>query len=148
MNFLEEAIKEAKKAYKKAEIPVGCVIEKDGVIISKGHNLRETKNNSLAHAEIIAINKACKKLKNWRLDECEMYVTLHPCLMCSGAIISSRIKKVYFGAYENNMNKTFVDQFKNYNIFEYVENKECSTLLVDFFKDLRCGKIKKINKKL
>ena len=70
MNFLEEANKEAKKAYKKAEIPVGCVIVKDGVIISKGHNLRETKNNSLAHAEIIAINKACKKLKNWRLDEC------------------------------------------------------------------------------
>lgn len=91
--FMEEALKEAKKAYKKLEIPVGAVIVKDGKIIAKAHNLKETKNSSISHAEILAIEKANKKLNAWRLENCEMYITLEPCMMCMGAIINSRIKK-------------------------------------------------------
>lgn len=91
--FMKEALKEAKKAYKKLEIPVGAVIVKDGEIIAKAHNLRENKNSSIAHAEILAIEKANKKLNAWRLENCEMYITLEPCMMCMGAIVNSRIKK-------------------------------------------------------
>ena len=82
------------KAYKEDEVPVGCVIVKDDKIIARGHNLRETKMNSLKHAEIIAIDKACKKLCNFRLEDCDLYVTMEPCIMCSGAIVHSRIKKL------------------------------------------------------
>ena len=89
--YLKEAYEEAIKAYKKKEVPVGAIIVKDGKIIAKAHNLREIKKNSLAHAEIICINKACKKLRNWRLDNCVMYVTLYPCEMCMGAIKQSVI---------------------------------------------------------
>ena len=95
---MKEAYKEAKKAYKKLEVPVGAVVVKDGKIIARAHNLRENKNSSLAHAEILCIEKACKKLNSWRLDGAEMYVTLEPCSMCAGAIIQSRIKNVYIGA--------------------------------------------------
>ncbi len=94
------ALKEADKALLKDEVPIGAVIVKDGKIISKGHNLVEKTNLPTRHAEIIAIEKACKKLNGWRLDGAEMYVTLEPCPMCAGAIVNSRIKKVYFGAYE------------------------------------------------
>lgn len=100
--YMEKAIKEAKKAYYKDEVPVGAVIVYNNKIISKAHNLKEKKKNSLFHAEIIAINKACKKMKNWRLDECEIYVTLEPCTMCAGAIVESRIKKVYCAAEKTN----------------------------------------------
>ena len=95
--FMREALKEAKKAYEKLEVPVGCVIVKDGKIISRGHNLKETKKDTTKHAEIIAIQKASKKLNSWRLLDCEMYVTLEPCSMCAGGIINSRIKKIYIG---------------------------------------------------
>ena len=95
--FMKEALKEAKKAYKKEEIPVGAIIVKDGKIVSRAHNLKESKNSSTAHAEILAIEKANKKLKAWRLENCEMYITLEPCMMCMGAIINSRIKKIYIG---------------------------------------------------
>ena len=96
--FMEEALKEAKKAYKKDEVPVGAVIVKDGKIISRAHNLRESKNMATAHAEILAIEKASKKISSWRLVDCDMYVTLEPCTMCMGAIISSRIRNLYIGA--------------------------------------------------
>lgn len=95
--FMKEALKEAQKAYNKLEIPVGAVIVKDGKIISKAHNIKEEKQDTTKHAEIIAIQKASKKLETWRLNDCEMYVTLEPCSMCAGAIIQSRIKKVYIG---------------------------------------------------
>ena len=145
MNFLEEAIKEAKKAYKKAEIPVGCVIVKDGVIISKGHNLRETKNNSLAHAEIIAIQKASKKLQSWRLIACEMYVTLEPCAMCAGAMIQSRISKLYFGASDLKTGAvgSVLNLLEDYKFNHQVEfqggilKNECENILKQFFKELR-----------
>ena len=91
--FMYQALKEAEKAYNKLEVPVGCIIVKDGKIIARAHNLKETKMDTTKHAEILAIQKASKKLKSWRLIDCEMYVTLEPCPMCAGAIIQSRIKK-------------------------------------------------------
>ena len=99
--FMKEALKEAKKAYNKLEVPVGAVIVKDGKIIARGYNQKETKTDTTKHAEIIAIQKASQKLKSWRLLDCEMYVTLEPCSMCAGAIINSRIKKVYYGTSDN-----------------------------------------------
>lgn len=96
--FMREALKEAEKAGRKGEVPVGAVIVCNGKIIARGHNLRETKKTALAHAELIAIEKACKKLGGWRLWLCELYVTLEPCPMCAGAIMNARIPKVYIGA--------------------------------------------------
>ena len=94
---MKEALKEAQKALEQEEVPVGAVIVKDGKIISRAHNIKEQKNDATCHAEIIAIKKACKKLNSWRLIDCEMYVTLEPCSMCAGALINSRIKKLYIG---------------------------------------------------
>lgn len=141
---MNEAFKEAKKAYKKNEVPVGAVIVKDGEVIARAHNLRESKQSSLAHAEILCIEKACKKLKTWRLDGMDLYVTLEPCSMCSGAIIQSRIKNVYIGAkdYKNGCvgsiaNILELDTTHKVN-YEYQEHtKECSKILSDFFKELR-----------
>ncbi len=98
--FMRIALSEAKKALDKDEIPIGAVIVYDNKVIAKAHNLTEKKQSATAHAEILAIEKACKKLKSWRLLGAEMYVTLEPCAMCAGAIANSRLKKVYFGAYE------------------------------------------------
>ncbi len=95
--FMKEALKEAKKAYGKDEVPVGAVIVKDGKVIASAYNQKETKCDTTRHAEITVIQKASKKLNSWRLNDCEMYLTLEPCLMCAGAIIQSRIKKVYYG---------------------------------------------------
>ncbi|MDE5540081.1 MAG: nucleoside deaminase, partial [Bacilli bacterium] len=95
--FMKEALKEARKAYNKEEIPVGAVIVKNGEIIARAYNLKETKKDTINHAEILAIKKASKKLNSWRLTDCEMYVTLEPCSMCAGALIQSRISKVYIG---------------------------------------------------
>ena len=96
--FMGEALKEAKKAFEEGEVPIGCVIVKDGLIIARGRNAREKKKNALLHAEIVAIDKACKKLGGWRLWQCEMYVTLEPCPMCAGAIIHARIPTVHIAA--------------------------------------------------
>ena len=100
IKFMEAALIEAKKAFDKGETPVGAVIVKDGKIISKGYNRRESKKNALMHAEITAIDKACKKLGGWRLCGCDIYVSLEPCPMCAGAIIQSRIENVFFGAFD------------------------------------------------
>ena len=138
--FMEKAFKEAQKAYDIDEVPVGAVIVKDGRIIAKAHNLREKKCMATAHAEIICIEKACKKLKNWRLDECELYVTLEPCLMCTGAIIQARIKKVFFGAVDpkNGCLQTLRNSMdSNKSEYEYIECNKCSEILKNFFKDLR-----------
>ena len=144
--FMKQAYNEAVKAYEKEEIPVGCVIVKDDVIIARGHNLKETKQLSTAHAEIIAIEKASKKLNNWRLEDCTMYVTLEPCPMCTGAIINSRIKNIYI-AVEDNISGCCgtVDDLarkksysnKNVNIQYGIMQEECSKLLKEFFKKLR-----------
>ncbi len=100
IKFMKAALKEAEKAEKIGETPVGAVIVRNGKIIARGYNKRETKKNALMHAEIIAIDKACKKLGGWRLPECDIYVTLEPCPMCTGAIIQARIENVYFGAFD------------------------------------------------
>ena len=148
---MREAIKQAKKAAAIGEAPIGAVIVRDGVIIARGYNKRETKKNALLHAEIIAIDKACKKLGGWRLPRCEMYVTLEPCPMCSGAIINSRIEKVYFGAYDKKAGccgsaaDLFAEGLFNHRpeITGGVMENECSSLLTEFFKALRAKKIKK-----
>ena len=141
------ALNEAKKAYKKLEVPIGAVIVKDGKIIARAHNLREKKQSSLAHAEIIAIKKACEKLESWRLDGAELYVTLEPCAMCAGAITQARIKKVYFGAKDEkngcvgSIANIFDDIKTTHKVeYEYIENKECSDILSNFFKELRAIK--------
>lgn len=142
--FMRAALKEAQKAAEKGETPVGAVIVRDGKIIARAHNLRESKKNCLCHAEIMAINKASKKLGGWRLIGCELYVTLEPCPMCAGAIINSRIEKVCFGAYDKKAGSTssVVDLFAlPYNHKPETEGgimeKECGEILTEFFKDLR-----------
>lgn len=143
--FMKEALKEAKKAYDKLEVPVGVIIVKDGKIIARGHNLKETKFDTTNHAEIIAIQKASKKLKSWRLLDCEMYVTLEPCSMCAGAIINSRIKKVYIGANDEKTGAvgSVLNLFEDYKFNHNVEfekgilKEDCENILKDFFKNLR-----------
>lgn len=142
--FMLVAIKEAKKAILKDEVPIGAIIVKDGKIISRGYNLRESKQNSLNHAEIIAIDKACKKLGNFRLEECDMYVTVEPCLMCAGAIVQSRIRKVYFGTRDEkygaviSVAKAFeIKSNHNVEFEEGICKEECEKIVKDFFKKLR-----------
>lgn len=141
--FINEAFKEAQKAYKRDEVPVGAVIVKNGKIIARGYNQKEKSKNAIKHAEIIAIEKACKKLKNWHLDGCELYVTLEPCLMCCGAIIQSRIKKIYYGVksdrfgYVESVDKLFN---KNTHVMEEVKNlnhEDSLKILQKFFKNKR-----------
>lgn len=151
---MQEAIKEAKKAYKKLEVPVGAVIVKNGEIIAKAHNLKETKYDTTKHAEILAIQQASKKLKSWRLIDCEMYITLEPCTMCAGAIINSRIKKIYIGTMDEKTGAagSKLNLFKDYTFNHTVEveigimKEECETNLKEFFKDLRKIKLKKKEK--
>lgn len=137
--FMNEAIKEAEKAIKLNEIPVGVVIVLNNKIIARGYNQKEISQNSLMHAEIIAINKACKKLKSWRLNDCKMYVTLEPCNMCMGAIVESRISKIYYGIDNLKSHKLNMKIIGNNNIDMEggVLEKECKTLLDDFFKNMR-----------
>ena len=142
--YMKKAIALAMESEKDGEVPVGAVIVKDGIIIAEGRNRRETEKNALCHAEIEAINNACKKLGGWRLFGCDLYVTLEPCPMCAGAIINSRIKTVYFGAYDNKAGSFgSVADFNRipYNhkpeIIAGVMEEECSKLLSDFFKKLR-----------
>ena len=143
IKYIDVAFDEANKSKLIDEVPVGAVIIYKDKIIAKGHNLSNNKSVS-NHAEIITINKAIKKLKDWRLNECEMYVTLEPCPMCAGAILKSRIKKVYIGASSNiKSNRKIVDSiFKNkeyYNNvdYEYLNDDNCSRILTDFFKGKR-----------
>lgn len=131
--YIELVLKEAKKAYNSGEVPVGAVIIKNNKIIAKAHNMVEKKKNSIMHAEIIAITKASKKIRNWRLNNCDMYVSLEPCDMCKAAILLSRINKVYY----------LVKKDKNINInknkFIYLSNyeKKSLNLIQDFFKNRR-----------
>lgn len=142
--FMEAAIIVAQKAAKKSEIPVGAVIVKNGKIISQGYNKRQIKQISTKHAEIVAIEKACKKLHSWRLDECEMYVTLEPCPMCAGAIANARIKKVYYAAEETTggdglMQAIFSSKRLNHKVeIEKLDDGGVSAqILKDFFKKRR-----------
>ncbi len=130
MDYMQIAVEQARIAAKRGEVPVGCVIVKDGKIIAKGYNQRERKQNCLWHAEIVALDRACRKLKSWRLNDCEMYVTLEPCQMCMGAIVNARLRKVYIGAQSTT----------NLNWQTPVElsfNHEAQNILVDFFRNKR-----------
>lgn len=142
--FMEKALSLAKTAFDLGEVPVGAVIVKDGEIIGTGYNMRETKQNALSHAEIEAINQACNTLGSWRLDGCEMYVTLEPCPMCTGAIINSRIKTVIFGAFDSKMGSmdsviNLCDYPYNHKVEIYagIMEDECKKILTDFFETLR-----------
>lgn len=147
--YMKQALKEAEKAYKKLEVPVGAIIVKNGKIIARAHNQKEEKKDTTRHAEILAIQKASKKLQSWRLIDCEMYITLEPCSMCAGAIINSRIKKIYIGANDEKTGAagSVLNLFKDYKFNHKVEveqgllKKECEKILKEFFKELR--KLKK-----
>ena len=148
--FMKSALKEAEKSYDKEEIPVGAVIVKDGKIIARGHNLKETKNDTTNHAEIIAIRKASKKLKSWRLTGCTMYVTLEPCTMCAGALIQARLDKVVIGTMDEKTGAcgSVLNVLEDYKFNHKVEiekgvmEKECKEILQKFFKELRDKKKK------
>lgn len=146
IKFMRQAIKQAQKAESIDEVPIGAIIVLDGKVIARAYNRKETDNLSTSHAEILAINKASKKLKSWRLDNAEMYVTLEPCPMCAGAIVGARIKKLYFGAYEKKSGSA-VSKFSvltesglNHTTdFEGgVLEEECSNIIKNYFKKKRC----------
>lgn len=148
IKYMEQALIEARKAYEKEEIPVGAIIVRDNKIIARAHNIKEEKNDTTKHAEIIAIQKASKKLGSWRLNDCEMYVTLEPCAMCAGALIQSRIKKVYVGTMDLKTGAcgSVLNLLEDYTFNHKVEiekgimQQECETILKDFFKMLRSKK--------
>ena len=138
--FLQSALDEAKKAFKNGEVPVGAVVVKNGKVISSAHNLTRNHIDVTAHAEILAIREAEKKLGDWRLEGCELYVTLEPCMMCMGAIINSRIKKVYFGAYDKDFGFALSNHFTmphNVEIYGGICEDECKKILKDFFSSRR-----------
>ncbi len=143
--FMKEAIKEAKKAYGKLEVPIGAVIVKDGKIIARGHNQKEEKADTTMHAEIIAIKKASKKIGAWRLNGCEMYITLEPCPMCAGAIINARLDKIYIGTMDEkngacgSVTNVLEEYKQNYKVQkeEGIHQKECEEIIKNFFKELR-----------
>ena len=148
--FMKAALKCAQKGLEEGEVPIGAVVVLDGNIISRGHNRRTKKQIATAHAEVEAIEKACKKLKSWRIPECEIYVTLEPCPMCMGAMLNARIKKVYFGAYEAK-GRSLTDKLANANLVNHVieveggvMEEECSSVLSNFFKQMRAPKSKRL----
>lgn len=146
--FMKKALLEAKKAFDEEEVPIGAVIVKDNKIIARAHNLKELKKDTTKHAELLAIQKASKKIGAWRLSECELYTTLEPCPMCAGAIINARIKKVYIGANDEKAGAagSVLNLFEDYKFNHNVEvekgilEDECKDILKKFFKILRESK--------
>ncbi len=143
VKFMRAALKEAEKAAKIGETPVGAVVVRDGKVIARGYNKRETKKNALMHAEVIAIDKACRKLRGWRLPGCDIYVTLEPCPMCAGAIIQARINNVYFGAYDQKSGclGSVCDLSgilpHKIGFCGGIMREECEIIIKKFFKELR-----------
>ena len=145
IKYMKEALKQAKKAYALGEVPIGCVIVYEDKIIGRGYNRRNTDKNTLAHAEITAINRASKKMGDWRLEDCTLYVTLEPCQMCSGAIVQSRITNVVMGCMNPKagcggsiLNILEMPEFNHQvNVVRGVMEEECSQILQNFFKELR-----------
>lgn len=140
---MKAALKCAKKAEDEGEVPIGAVVVCDGKIISRGHNRRTKRQIATAHAEIEAIEKACKKLKSWRIPECELYVTLEPCPMCMGAALNARIKKIYFGAPEDK-GRSLTSEIASANLLNHkieveggVMEEECRAILSHFFSEMR-----------
>lgn len=143
--FMSLAIKQAEIALKKDEVPIGAIIVKDNKIISKGYNVRESKNDALGHAEMVAIKKACKKLNSWRLCGCKIYVTIEPCLMCAGAIVQSRIDEAIFGSYDakggafgSNIDITKISNLNHYpKVTNGVLKENCQSIIKNYFKQKR-----------
>lgn len=143
--YMREALKQAKKAYALGEVPIGCVIVYEDRIIGRGYNRRNTDKNTLSHAEITAINRASKKMGDWRLEECTLYVTLEPCQMCAGAIIQARVTRVVMGAMNPKagcggsiLNVLEMEQFNHQaQVTRGVLQEECTAMLTTFFKELR-----------
>ena len=144
-NYMKEALKQAKKAYALGEVPIGCVIVHEGKIIGRGYNRRKTDKNTLAHAEITAINKASKVIGDWRLEECTLYVTLEPCQMCAGAIVQARIPEVVMGCMNPKagcagsiLNILEMPQFNHQvKVTRGILEADCSQMLKTFFEELR-----------
>jgi tRNA(adenine34) deaminase len=148
--FMKSALKSAQKAFNEGEVPIGAVVVYEGKVIARGHNRRTKKQIATAHAEVEAIEKACKKLHSWRIPECELYVTLEPCPMCMGAMLNARIKKVYFGAYEGK-GRSLTQEIANANLLNHVieveggvMQEECADILKRFFLEMR---VREKNKK-
>ena len=150
--YMKQAIKLAKKAWKIEEVPIGCVIVHEGKVIGRGYNRRTTDKNPLAHAELIAIKKASKKMGDWRLEDCTLYVTLEPCQMCSGAIVQARVKRVVVGCMNPKagcagsiLNLLQVDRFNHQVELETgILEEECSEMMKSFFRELREKRKKKV----
>ena len=148
--YMRQAIRQAAKAEKLMEVPIGCVIVRDGKVVARGYNRRNTDGSSLAHAELAAIRKACKKAGDWRLEDCTLYVTLEPCPMCAGAIIQARIPRVVVGCMNPKagcagsvLNLLQVERFNHQaEVTYHVLEEECSQMLTQFFKKLRVYKKK------
>lgn len=150
---MREAIALAEKARKKGEVPIGAVVVYEGKIVGRGYNLRTRLQMASAHAEMRAIDKACKKLRSWRLPGCELYVTLEPCPMCMGAVLNARIDRVYFGAYEQK-GRSLTDELANANLLNHtvevqggILREECAEVLSSFFADMRRREKNKKDKK-
>lgn len=148
--YMDKAILQARRAYENGDVPIGCVIVYEGKIIARGFNKRNLKKTTLAHAEILAIEQASKKLGDWRLEECTMYVTLEPCQMCAGAIVQARIPNVVIGCMNPKagcagsiINLLDMKQFNHrVNVIRGIRQQECSDMMKNFFRDLRQGKMK------
>lgn len=143
IKFMKAALKRAQKGLSQGEVPVGAVIVHDGKIIASGYNKRTKTQMATSHAEMYAIDKACKKLKSWRLCDCDLYVTLEPCPMCMGAMLNARIRKLYFGAYEQK-GRSMTNELATSNLLNHtleveggVMEEECSNILSGFFKEMR-----------
>ena len=148
IEFMKLALEQAKIAYKKDEVPIGAVIVCNDNVIAKGFNIREKRNDPTGHAEIVAIKKACKKRRSWRLEDCTIYVTVEPCSMCAGAIVNARIAKVYFGACEEKSGRAkskypvLTDSGLNHKT-EFtggIEQETCANLIKNYFKEKRSKK--------
>jgi tRNA(adenine34) deaminase len=143
--FMREALKEARKAARKGEVPVGAVVVKDGKVIGRGHNLTEKKQSALTHAELMVLGKASKKLKSWRLIDCDLYVTLEPCTMCAGAIVLSRVRNLVYGTIDpkagavDSTARVMDNEKLNHRVkvTRGVLKEECAGVLTDFFKEVR-----------
>lgn len=142
--FLKEALVEAEKAKQKGEVPVGAIIVKDGEIIARAHNNKEVFNDCTAHAEVLAIREASHKLRNWRLNGCEMYVTLEPCPICASVIAAARMKRIYIGTFDPSIGacgsviNIVQNDYLNYNIdVKWMYSKACSKIITDFFEKIR-----------
>ncbi|NLZ75064.1 MAG: nucleoside deaminase [Erysipelotrichia bacterium] len=143
--YMKEALKEAKKALEKNEVPIGAVVVLNDEIIGRGHNCRENRNSVVGHAEIIAIEQACKNIGSWKLDNCSIYITVEPCPMCAGAIMQARIANVYYGASDEKagafgsvFDLTTIQGFSHYpHVRKQIMEKDCSKLMQTFFKNIR-----------